>query len=82
MSFAILIIYKIRKLDENILESIRIEYKTDIPFIRRNRLGRARVEEQLTKEGKFFEINLDSRIIIKLILTQIWIGLKVYLNEI
>ncbi len=82
MSFAILIIYRIRKLDKNILESIRIEYEIDIPSIRRNRLGRARVKEQLIKEDKFFKTDLDSRIIIKLFLIQIWIGLKVYSDEI
>ncbi len=68
MSFAILIIYKIRKLDKNILELIRIEYETSIPSTGRNRLGRARIKKQLIKEGKFFKTNLDSRIIIKLIL--------------
>ncbi len=45
MSFAILTIYKIRKLDKNILELIRIEYKISIPFIGRNRLDRARVKK-------------------------------------
>ncbi len=82
MSFAILTIYRTRKLDKNILESIRIEYETSIPFIKRNRSGRARVKEQLTKKNKFFKTNLDSRIIIKLILIQIWIGPKTYLDEI
>jgi len=69
MSFAILIIYKIRKFDKNILESIRIKYKISISFIRRNKLGRARIKEQFTKKDKSFKINFDSRIIIKLILT-------------
>ena len=82
MSFAILTIYRIRKLDENILESIRIKYKIDISSTKRNKLGRARVKEQLTKEDKSFKTNLDSRIIIKLISTQIWIGSKIYSNEI
>ena len=82
MSFAILIIYRTRKLDENILESIRIEYETDIPSTERNRSGRARVKEQLAKEGKSFETDLDSRTIIKLISTQIWIGPKAYSDEI
>jgi len=71
MSFAILTIYKIRKHDKNILESIQIEYKINIPSIRRNRSGRARVKKQLTKKDKSFKINLDFRIIIKLILIQI-----------
>ncbi len=82
MSFAILIIYRTRKLDENILESIRIEYKTNIPSIKRNRSGRARVKKQLIKKNKSFKTDFDSRIIIKLISIQIWIGLKVYLDEI
>ncbi len=82
MSFAILTIYRIRKLDKNILELIRIEYKIGISFIGRNRLGRARVKKQFIKEGKSFKINFNSRTIIKLISTQIWIGLKVYLDEI
>ncbi len=82
MSFAILTIYRTRKLDKNILESIRIEYEIGISFIKRNKLSRARVEEQFIKEDKFFKTDLDSRIIIKLISTQIWIGSKVYLDEI
>jgi len=82
VSFAILIIYRTRKFDENILESIRIEYETGISFIGWNRSDRARVKKQLIKEDKFFETDLDFRTIIKLILIQIWIGLKVYLDEI